>query len=81
MDSLAVTALLQRVRWSNLARLAALAGVALLAFLWPRLSSAPPPVPATAPVPLTRGPAAVPVVREQGTTSAAAPTGTGTGTG
>src|SRR3954447_20657876 len=41
--------LLRRVRWGNLARLLALPAVVLLVVLWPRLSPAPPRLPAARP--------------------------------
>jgi hypothetical protein len=43
--------LLRRVRWGNVARLLALPAVVLLVLLWPRLSPAPPRLPAAAPPP------------------------------
>jgi hypothetical protein len=44
--------LLRRIRWGNVARVAALALLALLVAAWPRLRSAPPSLPAAAPVPV-----------------------------
>jgi len=47
-----------RVRWDNVGRAAAVAGVAALVVAWPRLGSAPPRLPSDAAVPLV---GAVPV--------------------
>src|SRR3954464_15627506 len=44
--------LLRRVRWGNLASLLALPAVVLLVVLWPRLSPAPPGLPAARPQPV-----------------------------
>src|SRR4051794_3745920 len=73
--------LLRRVRWGNLARLLALPAVVVLVVLWPRLSPAPPRLPATGPQPVAApasGGPGVPRAREE---QASAPERSGGGAG
>ena len=53
--------LLRRVRWGNVARLAALPAIVALVVLWPRLSPPPPRLPAAAAAPVAPAPGCAPV--------------------
>jgi hypothetical protein len=64
MDRPAFLAVLERVRWHNVARAGAVAGVIALVVLWPRLATPAPDVPPRAAVPVLVGdsPVVAPVV-------------------
>lgn len=71
MDPAALLALARRVRWHNVARLAALVALAATVLLWPHLSAPPPALPPAGAIPVTRGPAGPLTVREPVTPRAA----------